>query len=1082
MPQQNRTPLQNLILKTALNSHEFLDTLNITANEIIVEAKDNSTEATISGHFERTLYSVLRDIGISFIPQKEVAVAYNRHIGNGRLDSRLGAVVIEYKRPATFNTDIKIQTAVDQLKNYLIELSTQNENQLYGFLTDGRKYIEIQIINGEFYQETKAADLSGKALLNLTKSIYALQLTALTANNLIRDFCENTEYGELFNASRVLNQVLTTQPTAKTDMLFSEWKSMFSLGHDDKSQQKRIQDRRKNLESIFNTKINNSDKEYKSLFALHTAYAILIKLMAYRVVSELNLGRVLSKWSDFINADDLPIMTFCSRLEDGEIFRNIGILNLLEGDFFSWYADGSQWNTQIADVIRTYFQILGRYEQSGSLFEASGAIDLFKELYEATVPQTVRSSFGEFYTPLWLGQHVIKSAELTGKWRLLDPCCGSGTFVVTAIEIIRNEDFDSDEVKLEAILSRVYGIDLNPLAVLTSRVNYFIHISDLIPDQIERLLIPVFLGDASNVPIRSDVNGVECIGYRLETLRNPITVNLPASLATNTELFSEIMLKYEKLIQNEDEEGAIDFLTSKVQPNDLNEIVKLNIKNLSSQLVSLEKNGWNGVWARILSNFLATASIGKFDLIVGNPPWVEWKNLPEGYREKIKSLAIDKGLFSGDGRTGGINLNVCALISHVSMSNWLSDNGLLAFLMPKELTVQQSYEGWRTLPGNENWNFIKFYDWTESGHPFDPVKEDFMTYLIGEVENKEYIPVISIIKNRGDRTNSKDWENLDVAESHFSIKESVAGQITPNSTMFSFSDNIQNLEKFKLISGSSFYIGREGIEFFPQELQLFYFEKNGPIPGTAYVRNYQSTRSKYPIPQQTKLLETKFLFPLAKGPSIKPFHYENPNLIVAFPYYASDPYHPITRDILERESPLLLQHYDDFEKIIRSQTEFSDKIRGKNPGEYYGLARTGPYSFADIHVGYRDNTKWHSVVIAEEQMPWGENKRYLFQNHAVSMCEREDGSFINLDEAHYICAILNSPIVKEFINSSSDNRSFKIRPPVYIPKYDKSNKHHEALMILSKKAHENSNNDEIVEECLESINENYLIMCLQRQP
>jgi len=853
---------------------------------------------------------------------------------------------------------------------------------------------------------------------------------------------------------------------------------MFSLGHNDKSQQRRIEDRREALGIIFGIEITDANKEYRALFALHTAYAILIKLMAYRIVSELNLGRVLNKWSDYINADDAPIRIFCSRLEDGEIFRNIGILNLLEGDFFSWYADESQFNSQIANLIRTYFRILGHYEQSGTLFEASGAIDLFREIYEATVPQSVRSSFGEFYTPLWLGQHVIESAEPKGKWRLLDPCCGSGTFVVTAIELIRKENFDSEFDQLHSILSRAYGIDLNPLAVLTSRVNYFIHISDLIPDVIDKLIIPVFLGDASYVPNRNDVDGVECVEYRLETLKNPITVNLPISLVSNTEFFSEIMMEFEKLIQNLDEESAVNFLKTNIIPTELNESVESNIVDLSSQLVDLEKNGWNGVWARILSNFLTTASIGEFDLIVGNPPWVDWKNLPTGYREKIKSLAIDKGLFSGDGRTGGINLNVCALITHVSMSNWLSNNGTLAFLIPKELTVQQSYEGWRSLPGDDSWNFKTFYDWTKSGHPFDPVKEDFMTYLISSIEKPPHVPVIKIIRN--DRTKAKDWESLEVAKEHYSLEYGVAGQITPNSTMFTFARNTESLEHFKIVSGESYYIGREGIEFFPQELQLFYYEGEGRIPGTIFVKNYQSSRSKYPIPPRTILLETKFLYPLVKGPNIKPFHYDDPNLLVAFPYIASDPHRPLDRDTLKDESPLLLQHYDDFESTIKDQTDFSDKIRGENPGEFYGLARTGPYSFTDVHVGYRDNTKWHSCVVTTKDMPWGETKRYLFQNHAVSMCEREDGTFINIDEAHFICAIMNAPVVREFIYSSSDNRSFKIRPPVYIPKYNHQNHNHIALVEASRKAHENFTNEELLDSLLKEINENYLIICRQR--
>src|SRR5690606_18540091 len=125
--------------------------------------------------------------------------------------------------------------------------------------------------------------------------------------------------------------------------------------------------------------------------------------------------------------------------------------------------------------------------------------------------------------------------------------------------------------------------------------------------------------------------------------------------------------------------------------------------------------------------------------------------------------------------------------------------------------------------------------------------------------------------------------------------------------------------------------------------------------------------------------------------------------IVPFPYEASDPIRPIPRNRLGSRSPLLLRYYRRFEAIIRSQTEFSDKIRGADPGEFYGLARTGPYSFADVYVCFRDNTNWCAAVVTSTSMPWGEEKRFVFQNHAVSMCERDDGNHISEDEAHYVC-------------------------------------------------------------------------------
>jgi hypothetical protein len=61
------------------------------------------------------------------------------------------------------------------------------------------------------------------------------------------------------------------------------------------------------------------------------------------------------------------------------------------------------------------------------------------------------------------------------------------------------------------ILNRIVAIDLNPLSVLTTRINYFIHISNLLGRKREALVIPVYLGDAAAIPDRLSLEGVECL-------------------------------------------------------------------------------------------------------------------------------------------------------------------------------------------------------------------------------------------------------------------------------------------------------------------------------------------------------------------------------------------------------------------------------------------------------------------------------------------------------------------------------------------------------------------------------------------
>jgi hypothetical protein len=214
---------------------------------------------------------------------------------------------------------------------------------------------------------------------------------------------------------------------------------------------------------------------------------------------------------------------------------------------------------------------------------------------------------------------------------------------------------------------------------------------------------------------------------------------------------------------------------------------------------------------------------------------------------------------------------------------------------------------------------------------------------------------------------------------------------------------------------------------------------------------------------------------LAKGPGIEEFGYDDPQLLVAFPYEKANPHAPLSQKELKAQSPLLLAFYRKFKAQLEQQTKYSDSIRGD--GEFYGVARTGPYSFNACYVAYRDNTKWCATVLTKKKMPWGEQKRYLFQNHAVSISEREDGGLIDKTEAYFIAGIFNTDIVRKFIYASSDNRSFKIRPPVYVPLFDPTNALHKDIARLAMLAHDDSKDRE---KHMRALEKRYLEMCSKR--
>ncbi len=395
--------------------------------------------------------------------------------------------------------------------------------------------------------------------------------------------------------------------------------------------------------------------------------------------------------------------------------------------------------------------------------------------------------------------------------------------------------------------------------------------------------------------------------------------------------------------------------------------------------------------------------------------------------------------------------------------------------MPEPLIFQQSYEGFRNLyiDGKERLYFSKFVNWNKAGHPFRPVTQKFLTFYISHkyIDYNEGVPTKFYIKKKGVDIDNLDDLNI---EDSFSVCHGLLGTCHFNKNFFTYASNRFELEKFRKITGPSYYIGREGIEFYPQELLVFEHSDMPSINGCTALRNMQNDKSKYKIPHRDVLLETSFLQPMIKGKDIMPFHAEVSDYIVPFPYKKENPQVPINSKELRKVAPHLAKYYQDNKKILEAQTGYSDSIIGKSNAEYYALARVGAYSYAKYYVTMRDNTLWAAAVVTEIDTDWGGKKRPVFQNHAISICEDSNGNYISLNEAHYICGILNAPIVAQYMMTSSDSRSFPIRPRIYIPKYDKTNPMHQKMVRLSKFAHMKYKDKSYVEKICKEIDSLYL--------
>lgn len=1000
----------------------------------------------------------------------------------GRIDSKYNNVIIEYKKPSRYRSQADVEKAAKQAVRYLSALNAEEPGDYAAMVTDGRRCQFIEWSGGEAREEP-VGKLDGEALSRLIKGIVKLSVKALDARTLINDLVNVQRSGTnlIHSMTNAIYRSLEHM-CRETRLSYRSWLDNFGLSHEDASQQQAIEERRRDLAAIVDRREIGSLEEYKILFALQTATAIIGMLIAYKVVSvirgnksEYSLGKLMELPPSLLRAE-------LNRMANGAVSSQIRIYNLLELNCFTWVFLKEQWSEEICGAVRDVIAVLTHYEDMPDL--TSRTDDLFRDLYMAIMPTSVRHSLGEYYTPSWLADHVIGEAlrhlplAEERSVRVLDSAAGSGTFPQRVIYRKRREYRELPEAEqLRHILDEVVSIDANVLAVILARINYFLSISDLVSPE-KDVYIPVFIGDStvSNKDKRSE-DGRFYIARLSDAEGGEIALKLPVHAVSRRNTFIDAV----RFMADLGEEAGDSALTEQLEllctPEEAEEI--------RDSWISLRDRGMlNPSMVSGITDYFLLCALGKFDLVVGNPPWVDWKSLPSVHREKIKSACVSRKLFSGDGRTGGINLNVCALLTNITAENWLGEDGVMAVLMPQNLLFQQSYEGYRNLyvEGDRQLYFQEIVDWSRSGHPFYPVQQLFCTYVISREEQDYFsgIPYREVVLNKGEKL-ERISGRIDSAalDRYFTVRERVIGRTTEARTAFTVAESPAELREIQSISGSTEYLGREGVEYYPQELQLFRLRGVNKDRGTVRLETYKNAKSKYSIGIRTPEIETAYLRPLVKGVGIRRFHVEPSEYLVAFPYDKEHVKIPLDRKELNRRSPLLYRYYRENREYLEMQTGYSDSIIGSKNAEYYALARTGVYSHAPWYVVFRDNTKWVAAVIGTVETEWGGEKLPAFQNHCVSICQRPREGFITEDEAHYICGILNSHLVEDFILATSDKRTFKIRIPVQIPLFDRRNPVHQKISELSRHAHAHYDNEAQVEAARTKLDGLYL-QCLKK--
>ena len=326
-----------------------------------------------------------------------------------------------------------------------------------------------------------------------------------------------------------------------------------------------------------------------------------------------------------------------------------------------------------------------------------------------------RHRLGEYYTPDWLAHKMILDhVNDPLEQRVLDPSCGSGTFLFWAVRhVLEAADASgmTNQEALERVVDRVFGIDLHPVAVTLARVTYLLAIGRHRLADRGALTIPVYLGDS--VRWEQDTSLVQQGGITIHTSDQMELIaqdlHFPEGVLTDPVRFDRLVgalanrvaarpkVAQSKATAKKTKESVPSIVgilnAHSVAPED-----RAAVELVFEKLCRLHDAGRDHVWGYYIRNLarpLAFTRPGaQADVLIGNPPWLAYRHMSEVLQERYRQLSKPRGLLTGGKVATQQDLSDLFVVRAVEQ--YLRPDGTFAFVMPFGVLSRGQYKGFRS--------------------------------------------------------------------------------------------------------------------------------------------------------------------------------------------------------------------------------------------------------------------------------------------------------------------------------------------------------------------------------------------------
>lgn len=575
-----------------------------------------------------------------------------REVRAGRIDALLGRTLFEIK------TDLRREgrAAEAQLARYLAEREGSQGARYVGIATDGAALVAYELRDGTLAElsRTSARPAEPRALLAWLEGVVAVQ-------------------DRIRPDALAITSELGRESAAFARSLALLERAFASLADHPETQLKR-QLWERHLAHVYGRAVDD-----RRLWLQHTYLVVVAKAIAAGVMRP-----------------DLPPPE-PARLLSGAAFTDVGVSGAVEDDLFGWILDAPDG----PDLVRRLAEHVYRFDLGDV------DVDLLKVLYEALVDPAQRHELGEYYTPDWLAFRVVREAlRDPANERVLDPSCGSGSFLFHAIraktQALRAADVPEGEIARRAC-DGVSGIDVHPVAVIFARVTVLLALGKALRTREGRISVPVYLGDALQWNVRRDLDCDLVVDVPPDP-REPArgrrnarqSLRFPLGLCARPALFDQVLAA----MQRAAEAGRTGEFARFLERSQVDARDQPTLRGTCETLRRLCETRRDHVWtfvARNLSRPVTLSDGGRVDVIVGNPPWLSYRFMARDMQRRFAESARALAVWVGEGEARLVTqTDLSGLFFARACELYLRVGGRIAMVMPLAAMTRGQFRAFRT--------------------------------------------------------------------------------------------------------------------------------------------------------------------------------------------------------------------------------------------------------------------------------------------------------------------------------------------------------------------------------------------------